>query len=91
MGTLKCGCIIADSNNTISVRKGFEMGGYVKQFCDFHLNDGNEEESENTSERFAAIGAAKILYNYIEENNLPHPCLRDDLADFISGYDTEDS
>lgn len=36
MSKLKCGCVMATSKNTDSVRKGFELGGYVKQFCAKH-------------------------------------------------------
>lgn len=36
MSALKCGCVIATPKNTESVRKGFEMGGYVKSFCYRH-------------------------------------------------------
>lgn len=36
MSKLKCGCVVADSRNTAAVRKGFEMGGYVKHFCAEH-------------------------------------------------------
>jgi hypothetical protein len=38
MSTLKCGCVYADSNNTSSVRKGYEMGGYLKTPCHRHGN-----------------------------------------------------
>lgn len=30
---MKCQCVYATSENTGSVRKGYEMGGYVKEFC----------------------------------------------------------
>lgn len=30
----KCTCVYATSRNTASVRKGYEMGGYVKELCD---------------------------------------------------------
>lgn len=33
---LKCGCVIATTKNTASVRKGYECGGYVKEFCGEH-------------------------------------------------------
>lgn len=36
--TIKCGCVYADSNNTSSVRKGYEMGGYLKTPCARHGN-----------------------------------------------------
>lgn len=36
MGKLMCGCVIADSRNTPSVRKGFGVSGYVKKFCAEH-------------------------------------------------------
>ncbi|HDR9086278.1 TPA: hypothetical protein QDB10_002169 [Burkholderia vietnamiensis] len=36
MGTLKCGCVIADAQNTSSVRTGHELGGYVKSWCTKH-------------------------------------------------------
>ena len=31
----KCGCLVADGKDR-SVRKGFELGGYTKEFCDKH-------------------------------------------------------
>lgn len=31
----KCGCVIADNKDS-SVRGGFEMGGYIKGFCEEH-------------------------------------------------------
>lgn len=40
---LKCGCVVATSKNTASVRKGFEMGGYVKDWCEKH--DGRANRS----------------------------------------------
>lgn len=36
MSMRKCGCIYATSANTDSVRKGFEMGGYIKEPCPAH-------------------------------------------------------
>lgn len=30
-----CSCVYATSENTESVRKGFEMGGYLKVECDY--------------------------------------------------------
>lgn len=38
-GKKACGCIYATSANTASVRKGYEMGGYVKQFCPKHAKN----------------------------------------------------
>lgn len=32
----KCGCIYATAANTKAVRDGYEMGGYVKEFCPEH-------------------------------------------------------
>jgi len=31
----KCGCLIADNRDTL-VKKGIEVGGYVKEFCSQH-------------------------------------------------------
>ena len=31
---MKCTCVYATAKNTDSVRKGFEMGGYLKHECD---------------------------------------------------------
>lgn len=42
-GKKACGCIYATSANTESVRKGYEMGGYVKQFCPEHAKDDDHE------------------------------------------------
>jgi len=32
----KCGCVYADRFNTSAVRKGFEMGGYLRSPCANH-------------------------------------------------------
>lgn len=36
MSERKCGCVIATEINTPSVKRGFEVGGYIKEFCDQH-------------------------------------------------------
>lgn len=33
MSRVPCTCVYATSKNTESVRKGYEMGGYIKQEC----------------------------------------------------------
>lgn len=40
MGTLKCGCVYADSRNRASVRHGTELGGYRITACDLHKPKG---------------------------------------------------
>jgi hypothetical protein len=35
---LKCGCVIADANDR-AVKKGYELGGYVKEFCATHKRE----------------------------------------------------
>lgn len=82
MGKLKCGCVIADSRNTSSVRKGIEVGGYVKEFCEKHSRDDEDSESE-IEDKEAALCAAKMVFNYIQQKGLSCPCLIDNLADFI--------
>jgi len=39
MGTIKCGCIYADSRNTKSVRTKAELGGYLKERCNKHRSE----------------------------------------------------
>jgi len=41
MATRKCGCVYADSKNTLGVRRGFEMGGYLKKPCEKHRKREN--------------------------------------------------
>ena len=45
MSKLKCGCIYADRYNTEAVRKGYEMGGYLKKACQKHGKVKGEDES----------------------------------------------
>ena len=68
-----------------------KCGCIIAEFCEKHGKDDNEKESDEINEKLAVIEAAELVLDYIEENNLPHPCLRDDLTDFISSYDTEGS
>lgn len=46
-------------------------------------NAQQEQNYEDQQEREAAIGHAKMLFNYIKENELDYHCLCDDLTDFI--------
>ena len=43
-----------------------------------------EDQYDEAQERDAALGHAKLLFNYITENDLGWHCLCDDLADFIN-------
>lgn len=36
----KCSCVYATAENTESVRKGFEVGGYVKETCIYCATNG---------------------------------------------------
>lgn len=36
MSRLACGCIVATAQNTAAIRRGVEVGGYVKRFCEQH-------------------------------------------------------
>jgi hypothetical protein len=40
-------------------------------------------EDGDATEKLAVLEAAKLLFNYIEDNGLQYPCLLDDLGDFI--------
>jgi hypothetical protein len=35
-GERQCGCVIANAHNTLTVRLGYEMSGYIKRFCEKH-------------------------------------------------------
>ena len=43
-----------------------------------------EDQYDEEQERDATIGHAKMILDYITENDLDFPCLCDDLADFIN-------
>ena len=47
----KCGCVIADGKDR-AVRKGFELGGYVKEFCKYHGCADDENFSIISNRRF---------------------------------------
>lgn len=69
MSKLKCGCVIATSKNTASVRKGFEMGGYVKKWC--HKHDPQASRSGVSGLR----GSMKGEISYEEGWDAPlEPC-----------------
>jgi hypothetical protein len=47
MSTLKCGCVIATRMNTESVRKDYEVGGYVKKWCPKHDDRWRKNEAKS--------------------------------------------
>lgn len=42
----KCTCVYATAQNTESVRKGYEMGGYVKEVCDYCTGSAADKPGE---------------------------------------------
>lgn len=72
----KCTCVYATAENTEAVRKGYEMGGYVKEFCPMHAAEA--AEAPNTSS-----GESDGLHAAIM--NIPcHPYR--DGEEFVIGY-----
>lgn len=53
----KCGCTIADGEDT-AVRKGYELGGYVKSFCEEHEVKGNP--MTNTTELIEGVNLPRL-------------------------------
>lgn len=51
-----CGCVIADSKDS-DVRRGFALGGYIKQRCDKHIK---EQEASIVKEAFEKSEEATI-------------------------------
>lgn len=47
----KCGCVYATAQNTETVRKGLEMGGYVKEFCAEHRPEARQGDPMTTNDR----------------------------------------
>ena len=63
--TIKCGCVIADSKDR-SVQLGYELGGYVKEFCAEHDKDDGEV-IEDMQKRIDEL--EKALADTFEEYN----------------------
>lgn len=55
MSKRKCGCVYADRYNTKAVRDGFEMGGYVKDFCEQHKPKRMQARIDELEQWVAAI------------------------------------
>lgn len=76
MSRAQCGCIYATSQNTKSVRDGYEMGGYVKTFCDRHKVEGWEYAEESLALR----EGRQRLFDLIESMT-GFTCLEDDMSE----------
>lgn len=68
--SLKCGCVIATADNTASVLCGFEMGGYVKEFCAEHARDPGQEAEP--VERVTPYLVKKYSKYYIDVSDVTH-------------------
>lgn len=54
MSRRKCGCVFADASNTVSVRHGYELGGYLKHAC-IKYTKQKEQTNMHTVERYHDI------------------------------------
>lgn len=69
---MTCTCVYATSENTESVRKGFEVGGYLKEEC---------PECKAESERWRAIDDADEVKAAAGLDDFDKIVLRDFVAD----------
>ncbi len=72
MGTKKCGCVVADSKNTFSVRKGFEMSGYIKSRCAKHQKEWSEPEVEELEYKDYKKTLVQQMRPYVEGEDMTH-------------------
>jgi hypothetical protein len=71
---MKCSCVYATTENTESVRKGYEMGGYLKEQCE------TCKAKDAQDERGACIHADEPKACYRVRCQLGNRCVDDDMS-----------